>query len=120
MPDREIKFKITPEWLRRKLAEAHDEPPVMGAGALAPPPSYHEKVARAMSVTFAAGSLNSYGTILRALVRTFPHEADLRRHVEHLESRTRAAGFAPDNWRFLADDTTPPVSGFPDKPAGAL
>lgn len=72
-----------------------------------PPLSYHEKVARVMSRSIMVGAFNDYGTILAALVRTFPLEADLRRHVEELESKLRVMCIVPDNFHFadvLDDD----------------
>lgn len=65
--------------------------------------AYHERVAAAMKRSYSAGSMNSYETILEALLRKFPREEDLRAHVEVLTYRLKLAGKMPKDMNFPDD-----------------
>lgn len=65
--------------------------------------TYHERVAAAMKRSYSAGTMNSYETILEALLRKFPNEDDLRAYVEVLEYRLKLMGVMPKGMRFPDD-----------------
>ena len=65
--------------------------------------TYHERVAHAMKASYAAGSLNSYETILAALKSKFPNEDDLRAHIATIEARLKSMGMMPPDMRFPDD-----------------
>jgi len=52
--------------------------------------TYHERVARVMKASLAAGSLNSYATILARLKEKFPNETELRARTKGLEDQVNA------------------------------
>jgi hypothetical protein len=65
-------------------------------------PTLHERVAAKMKASYVAGTLNSYETILAALLRDYPTEESLRVLIAEMESWARQCG-APEDWHYLDD-----------------
>lgn len=67
--------------------------------------SLYERVARKMAASHSVGPFASYETILAALRKRYPTEAELRSHIAELEAEARELGLGGANSRFLEDDT---------------
>lgn len=65
--------------------------------------TYHEKVARAMKASVAAGTFNSYETILAALETKFPTEEGLRAYVKTMEAEAVRVCNATPGWHLVGD-----------------